>query len=204
MPNTTNQQLPYPASSAAPNVPADLQTLAQSVEKKVVQVFASAADRSTRMPSPTEGMMCWLQDVNRFDYYTGSTWARVAERIGDGAFDNAPGTTTSTTFGNLSGVSAGPVVSVPMVTAGVVAVHCTALISNTVPASYCLMGIGLSGATTFGTLQVAGLVVGVAEIASGVRLYTVNAGTTVFTATYRVGAGTGTFADRVVWAVPVG
>lgn len=77
MPTTANQQLPYPASSAAPNVPADLQALGQAAEKKVVQVFASATDRTTRMPSPTEGMLSWLQDKNRFDYYTGAAW--VAE-----------------------------------------------------------------------------------------------------------------------------
>lgn len=90
MPNTANQQLPYPASSSVPNVPSDLQLLALAVEKKGVQVFASASDRSTRQTAPTEGMICWLQDVNRFDHYTGSAWAPLIE---------SPGAFAAATFG---------------------------------------------------------------------------------------------------------
>jgi hypothetical protein len=35
--------------------------------------FASAAARNAAIPSPTEGMMCWLEDVNQVTVYVGGT-----------------------------------------------------------------------------------------------------------------------------------
>lgn len=39
-----------------------------------VMRFASAAARDTAIPSPTEGMVCYLDDVNWLMVYTGSAW----------------------------------------------------------------------------------------------------------------------------------
>jgi hypothetical protein len=43
------------------------------IEQSVMR-FASAAARNTAIPSPTEGMMCYLDDVNQIWYYNGSSW----------------------------------------------------------------------------------------------------------------------------------
>jgi hypothetical protein len=43
--------------------------------RQTVLVFASSGDRSSQLTDPVEGMISWLQDVNKFQYYTGSAWA---------------------------------------------------------------------------------------------------------------------------------
>lgn len=40
-----------------------------------VMVFASATDRDSAITSPTEGMLVWLQDSNKYLYYSGTSWA---------------------------------------------------------------------------------------------------------------------------------
>lgn len=42
-----------------------------------VMRFASSAARSTAIPSPTEGMVSWLDDVNALQVYDGSAWVAV-------------------------------------------------------------------------------------------------------------------------------
>lgn len=42
-----------------------------------VMVFADSAARATALTSPTEGMLSWLQDVNRYEYYNGSSWVEL-------------------------------------------------------------------------------------------------------------------------------
>lgn len=55
MPTTTIQGLPYPASSAAANVPADIQALAQAVEVKTNMIFTTTAARDAALTSPSPG-----------------------------------------------------------------------------------------------------------------------------------------------------
>jgi hypothetical protein len=81
---TTLQGLPYPVGSTdAPDGPAQILALAQAVEKKAVMVFASSAARTSAFSAAgvtaTEGMLCWLQDVNRYEYYTGAAWFPLVE-----------------------------------------------------------------------------------------------------------------------------
>lgn len=52
---------------------------ANEVRDKVVNVFADAADRDAQITAPTEGMVCWLEDVNEPYVYTGSAWDRFEE-----------------------------------------------------------------------------------------------------------------------------
>lgn len=40
-----------------------------------VMVFASSTDRASSLTAPVEGMLTWLQDSNKFQYYTGSAWS---------------------------------------------------------------------------------------------------------------------------------
>lgn len=39
-----------------------------------VMVFASSTDRASSLTAPVEGMLTWLQDSNKFSYYSGSAW----------------------------------------------------------------------------------------------------------------------------------
>jgi hypothetical protein len=57
-----------------------------------VMSFASAAARTTAIPSPVEGMVTWLEDVNRYDSYNGTAWVPLVPEsqgnaIINGAFD---------------------------------------------------------------------------------------------------------------------
>jgi hypothetical protein len=42
-----------------------------------VMVFTSAADRTTNIATPTEGMFTYLSDVNKFYYYDGAAWQEL-------------------------------------------------------------------------------------------------------------------------------
>lgn len=44
---------------------------------QTVMVFASAAERTSVLTSPVEGMITWLQDTNAFQQYNGSAWVDV-------------------------------------------------------------------------------------------------------------------------------
>lgn len=54
-----------------------------STVDQTVMVFASATARNTEIPTPTEGMVVWLSDVNKFFYYTGAAWAALAPNATD-------------------------------------------------------------------------------------------------------------------------
>lgn len=52
-------------------------------------VFASNAVRSTAVIVPTEGMLSWLEDDNKYQYYTGSAWADLIVPISGGTAGQA-------------------------------------------------------------------------------------------------------------------
>jgi hypothetical protein len=41
---------------------------------QAVMTFASATARTSAIASPTEGMLTWLEDSNKYSYYSGSAW----------------------------------------------------------------------------------------------------------------------------------
>lgn len=88
---TTIQALPYPTASDAPAGHTQMLSLAQALETKLVMIFSSSTDRGTKVPSPTEGMIAWLQDVNRFDYYTGSVWTPLVAGVELGYAEDTAG-----------------------------------------------------------------------------------------------------------------
>ncbi|MFJ8588048.1 hypothetical protein ACIRD2_25865 [Streptomyces sp. NPDC093595] len=94
---TPLSNLPYPQPSDPADLPAHLQSLAQSVDGRLVMRFATAAERDTRITAPVAGMVAWIASPGRLMYYTGSAWAPVGPvpvfRVNlDG------GSTTSTTW----------------------------------------------------------------------------------------------------------
>jgi hypothetical protein len=74
-----------------------------------VIAFASEAARNAALPAPLEGQLVWLEDSNKYVYYTGSAWtdlivpASAGNAIINGAFEinqrNFSSTTTSGAFG---------------------------------------------------------------------------------------------------------
>lgn len=75
MPTTTpGQGFPVPVNSDDPNIPEDMTVLALAIEKRVVGVYNSAADRASRVAAPQEGQVAFLKDTNEFTFYDGATW----------------------------------------------------------------------------------------------------------------------------------
>jgi hypothetical protein len=74
---TANQQLPVPVSGDDPDVAGDMTTLATAIEKKLVMVFTSVADRSARVPAPTSGMFAVMTDTDTVVFYDGAAWKQV-------------------------------------------------------------------------------------------------------------------------------
>jgi hypothetical protein len=115
MPSTAVNAIPYPdlATPAQPDVPADLQALAEAVDRKVIGSFTNATARDAAIPSPTDGMgLAYLQDVDQFTARVNGAWVSVPvanatwqdpvagtaglRTIGTGAQQAAAGTTTVT------------------------------------------------------------------------------------------------------------
>ena len=48
--------------------------------KQAVMVFATATARSTAITSPTEGMVTYLADNNRIEYYDGTAWQPLVDQ----------------------------------------------------------------------------------------------------------------------------
>lgn len=80
--STPVQGLPYPDQNEKINsVDEYIRNLALALEKKLVMVFSSAADRDTKLPSPAEGQFVYLTDVNKMYVRvvsgTTATWNQI-------------------------------------------------------------------------------------------------------------------------------
>ncbi|WP_369274531.1 hypothetical protein AB5J55_35440 [Streptomyces sp. R11] len=64
-----------------PDIPKAIADLAAGVIPRGVLRFASSSTRGATLvgdSAPVEGMLSWLQDVNRLDLYDGSAWVAVS------------------------------------------------------------------------------------------------------------------------------
>lgn len=122
MATTALQALPYPVGSDTPAGHTQILALATAVEKKAVMVFASSAARTSALSAAsvtaTEGMLCWLQDTNTYEYYTGSAWRPITELgAGTGAelgyAEITANTSEITTLADVAGVSITFTLAVP-------------------------------------------------------------------------------------------
>lgn len=77
------------------------------VSDQTVMTFAGTAARSSAIPSPTEGMISYLEDSNVWEGYT-TAWAPLGGKILQVVSTNKTDTftTTSNTFADLTGFSA--------------------------------------------------------------------------------------------------
>ena len=72
------------------------------LQDQAVMVFASDAVRSTAIVVPTEGMLSWVEDDNKYQYYTGAAWADLIVPIEGGTIGQAyiSGGTAPAAFGD--------------------------------------------------------------------------------------------------------
>jgi hypothetical protein len=72
-----------------------------------VMVFSNATARAAALTAPVEGMLTWLEDVNRYENYNGSAWVAlgngVLQVVSQTKTDNSSGTNSS--FQDVSGLS---------------------------------------------------------------------------------------------------
>lgn len=47
-----------------------------------VMVFSNSTARAAALTAPVEGMLTWLQDVNRYENYNGSAWVELGQASG--------------------------------------------------------------------------------------------------------------------------
>lgn len=137
-------------------------------------------------------------------YFAGAGVNAIAERRAVGDANVASGTTTSASYGDLSGTTAGPSVTVSTGTAALIIVHSSVDNSGTTSSR---MGYDISGATSVLAADLRALhVFGVAGMnisASDVSLWTsLTPGSNTFTAKYRAGGGTATFSNRRIIVMP--
>jgi hypothetical protein len=69
----------------------------ENLMNQSVMVFSNATARSAALTSPTEGMLTWLEDSNRYESYSGTVWQQV---ITPGAWIAYTPTFTNFTLGN--------------------------------------------------------------------------------------------------------
>lgn len=137
-------------------------------------------------------------------YFVANGVNSIAERRGQTNADLAAGTTTSTTYTDLTGASVGPTVSIEHGPNVLVIVRGSLENSG---AGSARMGYAISGANSLAAADNRGAhIFGVANVnlgASDVSLLgSLTPGTSTFTAKYRVSSGTGSFSARRLIVMP--
>lgn len=134
-------------------------------------------------------------------HFAGTTLNAIAERISDAAIVATSQTTTSTSYVDLATV--GPSVTV---TTGPAAFVSTYNSNFNTGAAASLMSFEVSGASAIAAADnVSIAIAGTSSQRAGATflLTTLTPGVNTFTAKYRVGAGTGTYADRRIVVFPL-
>lgn len=95
MANEPIQGLPYPElTGVPPNVPEHIKALADAVAPRTVMRFASLAARDAALPSPVDGMVCYVAADNGYYVRVDGQWrvlwapehsASVATSVGSGS-----------------------------------------------------------------------------------------------------------------------
>jgi|DEB19_MinimDraft_3_1074340.scaffolds.fasta_scaffold05340_8 hypothetical protein len=178
-----------------------------------IPVFADTTARDaafggTGEKTLAEGQFAYLEDTNATQYYDGSAWQAVATTniTNDTATVATQQTTTSVTYTDLA--TSGPAVTVTTGTKVLVIISAGEM-RNQNSSGECDMSFAVSGATTIAAADATS--VGITSAASnetfrptGAFVITVTAGSNTFTAKYRVGGGTGIFANRRISVINLG
>jgi hypothetical protein len=76
----------------------------ENLMRQSIAVFSNAAARTAAITSPVEGQMTWLEDVNAYQYWNGSSWASAAIGVGAGLVHLATQTVSGVTAVNFNNV----------------------------------------------------------------------------------------------------
>lgn len=106
MPTTDDygQGISIASLTDAPDASKLARDIVNAIAQRSVMRFASASARAATLigaSAPAEGMLTWLQDVNRLDLYDGSGW--VAVSVGASAWTNISLASGFTNDGNSNG-----------------------------------------------------------------------------------------------------
>ncbi|MFI7009961.1 hypothetical protein [Streptomyces sp. NPDC050145] len=82
------QQIPYPTLTDKPNAQTLGQGIVEGLTPKTVMSFKSASVRGATITAPREGMLTWLEDLNRLEAYDGASWVVLA--AGTAGWSNVP------------------------------------------------------------------------------------------------------------------
>lgn len=106
MPTTDDygQGVQIASKTDAPNAEQLAKDIVNAIAQRSILRFASASTRGATLvgaSAPVEGMLTWLQDVNRLDLYDGSTW--VAVSVGRSSWTTITPESSWTQNGNSNG-----------------------------------------------------------------------------------------------------
>lgn len=79
------QGVQYPTLTDKPNAQTLGQGIVEALTPKALMSFASGVIRGATIKKPIQGMMTWLQDVGRFEYFNGSSWQRLFPQTSAGS-----------------------------------------------------------------------------------------------------------------------
>lgn len=75
------------------------------LQDQTVMVFPSSSVRATAIVVPTEGMLSWLEDGDKYQYYNGASWADLITDLTGGTAGQpyVSNGTAPATFGDMKG-----------------------------------------------------------------------------------------------------
>lgn len=79
---TPAQGFPIPTDYDDPNIPDDVGGLARAIERRVIGIYPTAAERNawTAAAGIEEGMFAYQRDTNTLYYFDGGTWQQYPPR----------------------------------------------------------------------------------------------------------------------------
>jgi hypothetical protein len=170
---------PIPAYTAIPDVPADLTSALNNLEKYVVTRWATTSARDAAITVPTEGMLAYTNDTDTLWKHNGTSWVDILERTMP-SVQVLQGVTQALTTATFTTIT---------FTTEVVKTH-TALHSNASNTSRLIIG------TVLGTWMVSGQIDFQGTSAAGSRRVIMNLnGTNVATSYTQTGPGPTTGAN---------
>jgi hypothetical protein len=209
MATTALQALPYPVGSDTPAGMTQILALANAVEKTVVQVYASAAARTSAFSAagvtPTEGMLSWLSDSNWYEFHDGTNWRRQGIAATADVATNQ--TTTSTSYADLT--TPGPAVSLVLASGQKAFITIGSRINHSAGGgASAVASFAVSGAATIAAADVDGYentTTGGITMSRSTLFTAAATGTFTFTMKYKVTtSGTGSYLNRRISAVALG
>jgi hypothetical protein len=137
-------------------------------------------------------------------YFVTSATNQMAQRLPTSDFNSGSGTTTATSYTDLTGTGIGPIVSVTTASFAIVSLYTNLFTSGGATASW--MSFDVTGATTAAALDSTGIELNSANgqrIGATILYSGLTPGVNVFTARYRVTtANTANFSDRRLAVLP--